>query len=127
MLMPALAAGLWGGAGGGGDGKLDGTGGEADGGGGDEDLDGDDEEEGDGDDADVSAVVASIVEEAASVDDAGAVLLEPLSSDANSLRPHVCGWTASFDVIPKGGVLALSSFAKFSTCMWQMPVFAYSL
>jgi len=106
MLMPALAAGLRGGGGGREDGKLNGIDGEADGGGGDEDLDAGEEEEADGDDADVSAVVAGIVEEAASVDDACAVLLEPLSSDANALRPHVCGWTALFDVILKVGVLA---------------------
>lgn len=135
MLMPALAAGLRGRGGGGvdgegdADGEVSGVSGEGDvddednGVGGDEVLDG--EEEG-GDDT-VGAAFASTVEEAPIVDNADAVVLEPPPSEANALRPHVCGWTASFDVMLKAGVLEKSSPAKFSTCMWQTPVFSYSL
>ncbi len=115
MLMPALAAGLRGKPGGGGDEGAGGDEGEVEDGDEGEVEDGDegevedgDDDEGDddtGDDDTVSAVVA-IIEEAVVANDVGAVLLEPLSSDANSLRPYVCGWTASFDVILKRGVLA---------------------
>lgn len=133
MLMPALVAGLRGAAvdegvdgEAGWDGEESGEGDvddEDNGVGGDEVSDADEE----GEDDTVSAVRASTVEEAAIVDDADAVVLEPPPSEANALRPHVCGWTASFDVMLKVGVLEKSSPAKFSTCMWQMPVFSYSL
>ena len=78
-------------------------------------------EAGDNEDDDESAV-ATIVETPVDDDDAIAVGLEPPPSKLVAERPHVCGATASFDVISKVGVLAKSSPEKSSSCIWQMPL-----
>ena len=41
--------------------------------------------------------------------------------------PHVFGSAVSSDFRSNVGVLAKSSSAKFSSCMWQMPLLLYSL
>ena len=114
ILIPALAALLRVGVGGG------------------EDVDGEEEEEeedeeeaeeeGEGDDEsdEVRAAVVTVEENVVVnevVSDAIAVALELPPSDAKAERPHVCGSAASFDVILNPGLLAQSSPAKSSICM----------
>ena len=79
------------------------------------------DEEGEEDD-DESAVATTVEETPVDDDDAIAVGLEPPPSKLVAERPHVCGATASFDVISKVGVLAKSSPEKSSSCIWQMPL-----
>lgn len=45
-----------------------------------------------------------------------------LWSAPSCFNPHVFGSTASSDLRLKGGVSAQSSSAKFSSCIWQMPL-----
>ena len=52
------------------------------------------------------------------------VVLVPLASPPSELRAetlHVRGSTASSDVRLKPGVLRLSTPARSSSCMWQLP------
>ena len=79
-------------------------------------------EAGDNEDDDESAVATTVEETPVDDDDAIVVGLEPLPSKLVAERPHVCGATASFDVISKVGVLAKSSPEKSSSCMWQTPL-----
>ena len=79
-------------------------------------------EAGDNEDDDESAVATTVEETPVDDDDAIAVGLEPPPSKLVAERPHVCGATASFDVISKVGVLAKSSPEKSSSCIWQMPL-----
>ena len=90
----------------------------------------DDEEEeweeeeaaGDDDDGNESAVATTVEETSVDDDDAVAVGSEAPPSELMAERPHVCGVTASFDVMWKAGVLAKSSPEKVSSCIWQMPL-----
>ena len=83
---------------------------------GDDDEEGEEEEEA----ADDENGLAVIVDEApAGPDDTAALETETPPSKLRADRPHVCGATASFDVILKApfGVLAKSSPERLSSCM----------
>lgn len=54
--------------------------------------------------------------------DAIAVGPAPLPSRLRAEKPQVCSATASFDVISNVGVFPKSSPAKFSSCIWQIPL-----